>query len=960
MSEPEVPLEPNQPRDSRLDAFLRRATSILAEQRQWSAQTQIKLKVLAKELKLPPELFQTALEQLADPTRTATLTRYEQAFCEYLERQFGTLTDLILSRTQEKKAITYGQQKFQLTPDACERCIVRVAEKLNVSRISDGQALAYAQGEISRLVGRADLEEDQLHEQVQTLATQWAIEPQQIEKLLQNEISRRVAKKRRALIHRISIALGLVVLSIGLIVSIIVLGKTLTQESNWQVQKDETQNGEIPVTRPDLGIKPPAELMAPVWWTPNQKQLLERLQEEDFDRAVLSALTSHDSAQRAKAYPQIWQLLAARDRELVANGSEEVRWLRQPMVQESMLDWFWNEPETAAARELISALDRSSALELSDELDANAEIRTRTGLGLESLSGFLNGTDADHLLLRAFQKCVSQTLSDSIPPNMQSRIELIRSLQPSWRTTDLRRQSDATIAVFRNQWLSEATERCYFRMQSLWREKEESKSVDDGSATADEAWKKAVATAVEPLRLVTDQQTRAQLLIVFWSAVVAVDPTLSETAWPDIAESMEVVSPRDWGPLVESWSIVPTDSAWSTRLQIKWQAIAESKQRAWSDQKTLDTIWLQNSLGIEIIATEFQRRLRRELVLAEFKELESRFPANGPNQDLVAWENLSRVTSLADCLVNDSNFRMFDQVLLQSKVNSESPVAANLDPAFVPDSEFNRVWAQLPTADHVENYTQAVQTVVIWWQQNQLLSIPQARRLVDHLKTVTKPEQQTSWLIAFQKLNGTQGQRSNSANNESLDNRLSWTALGQLANQPSVAIALADCLESDANDFQTGLSWLSATGSVASSDLPGVEPMLNSLESKSAVLWLRRIAFHRLQQHENSGGNVLSKYLGNRYEIAFRSERARSGNRLTFSGQSALGNPSSMEKLTRILLVHDVWAAKLAVELLDDGNAWLKEYRAQVDQQISMEKKLWVAEWLALKLLQQSIEQETP
>ncbi|MBL8890233.1 MAG: hypothetical protein JNL67_09650 [Planctomycetaceae bacterium] len=955
MSDQDTPLEPNQPRDSRLDAFLRRAASVLAEHRQWSAQTQIKLKILAKELKLPPELYQTALEQLADPNRLTTLTRYEQAFCEYLERQFGTLPDMILSRTQEKKAITYGQQKFQLTPDACERCVERVAEKLNVARISDGQALAYVQSEISRWVGRKELAEDQLREQVQTLASQWAIELPQVEKLLQTEFLRRSAKKRRALIHRISIGVGLFILSIGLVVTIIVLGKTLTQESSWRSQNEQKQQNNLAVTRPNSQIDPPVELMAPAWWTPNQKQMLERLQEEAVEREILIALTSADSSQRSKAYPKIWQWFVTRDRQLIARGADQVRWLRQPMVQESMLDWYWNEPEPRAARELISELDRLSSLSLRIESTEANQTLAKTDLGLEALSDFLNATDADHLLLRAFQKCVAQTSADSLVPNMQSRIDLIRTLRPMWRATELNRQSDVTLAAYRDQWLTEAAERCYIRMQPLWHSREESRTMEPGHDNRDKAWRKAVADAVEPLRLASDPQIRAHLLIVFWSAIVGIDPTLSDTAWPEVTASMELVSSSEWGPLVESWSTVPEDSAWSTRLQLQWQAIAESKQRAWLGRRSMDAIWLQNALGIEVITTQFQRDQRREIILSEIKELESRLTMSDTSQDLTDWEKLSWVTSLATCLLNDSSLQTFDTVLLQSQFNSAGTSGVNSEAVFVLNSDFDKVWEQLQNNGQVDSYTLAVQEVAQWWQENRLLSIPQSQRLVNYLKNVIKPEQQMSWLIAFQKHRDVQGPSSHLANGDS--DPMRTTALQQLANQPSVALALADLLETDPSDFEAGLGWLYDQEIVAPAASLAEEPPARDRELKSLITEFRKNALKRLQQQDISARDSKSNYLVRRFELAFRSERTGSENLPQVNELFGSGNRNGLDTLTKILLVHDVWATRMAEELLDDANVWIADYRAQIDQQVLAENKLWVAEWLVLKLLQRRIEQ---
>ena len=52
--------------DSRLREFLRRAAPILAAERGWNERSQLKIKALAEDLKLPEKLYQIGIVRLRD------------------------------------------------------------------------------------------------------------------------------------------------------------------------------------------------------------------------------------------------------------------------------------------------------------------------------------------------------------------------------------------------------------------------------------------------------------------------------------------------------------------------------------------------------------------------------------------------------------------------------------------------------------------------------------------------------------------------------------------------------------------------------------------------------------------------------------------------------------------------------------------------------------------------------
>ncbi|MDP1560814.1 MAG: hypothetical protein Q8M16_05410 [Pirellulaceae bacterium] len=959
MSDNDSSSEPNsQPRDSRLETFLRRAAGILTEQRQWSAQTQIKLKMLAKELKLPPELFQTALEQLADEGRSTPLTRYEQAFCEYLERQLETLPGEILSRTQERKALAYGQQKFQLTPDACDRCIVRVAEKLHIARISDVQALAYAQGEVSRLVGKSEPSSTQLMEQVQQLALHWGIDPLQAERLLQTELGRRSAKRRRATIYRFLTVVGVVVLSLVLIVCILVLGKILTHAPTATVESDPTRPGDDSVTNGGIGTLSASSLAVPAWWTDRQQALLARLIQARANPDLLAALTSENSQRRGTAYQMLWKQLAEWDRDLLLQAPGQPRWLRQSTVQDALLDWFWSEPDTSAAQVWLAGLDQLRKGDPSDFWIDRNPVGSRQTAMVEAMGDFLTTTAADHLLLRVYQRCLSESAANPAQTNLQARLDSVVRTNPAWQLHFSREQGESIIGSSRQRWMAEATERLYYRVQAQWSLGAEIAPTADASIPAVDAWPKAVATVSESLRLIADEPTRGRLLIMFWSAVAGFDPTLAEASWSEVAAAMEIVSQQDWSPLVESWSATSPESAWSARLLPKWQAIAQANQTTLSGHRNQDAILLQNALPSEPVPTGFQKQMRRELMLSLIKALPVERPTTNTLEALSAWENLNRSVTLAYCLTTESDFRVFDRIVLKT-TRFADPQPTNQKQFFVPVDEFDEAWKQLTTARNLDDYQQAVQNVAMWWQQDRLLSIPQGQILTSYLLKMTKPEEQTSWLLVFRTQDRVPGQGRNEANNAAIERRLNATPFLRLVSQPSIAMVLADHYATNWKTARTDFLWLIESRTGAGVETSLIDSHVAGDDGERLIRWLRQQAVRRLMQHEILDRSTTRRIVAHRYQAIFQTERSRRNNRpREIATASRASSHDAIDPMLGILLAHDQWSESLATAILPDPGPWLDEYRRQVDQQALPEQAFWVAEQRVLQLLQQHLASE--
>ena len=127
------PSEENPGRDSRLENFLRKAAPILAAERGLNERSRVKLRSLSEEMKMPDELFDSAIKELKKKIKTVQpLTRQEQGFVKFLKHQFGEMKRQILSIRMESKAVKIGETKFQISEKRSRELVREVADDHNI------------------------------------------------------------------------------------------------------------------------------------------------------------------------------------------------------------------------------------------------------------------------------------------------------------------------------------------------------------------------------------------------------------------------------------------------------------------------------------------------------------------------------------------------------------------------------------------------------------------------------------------------------------------------------------------------------------------------------------------------------------------------------------------------------------------------------------------------------------
>ena len=90
--------------DARLESFLQKAAPIIAAERGINAKSRVMLEALARDSKLPDELFDQAIHMLQGaPPVARTKSRWYEAYCKYLAKKFKDVPRGILTRSISRR-----------------------------------------------------------------------------------------------------------------------------------------------------------------------------------------------------------------------------------------------------------------------------------------------------------------------------------------------------------------------------------------------------------------------------------------------------------------------------------------------------------------------------------------------------------------------------------------------------------------------------------------------------------------------------------------------------------------------------------------------------------------------------------------------------------------------------------------------------------------------------------------
>ena len=325
---------PSPNRDSRLEAFLRQASAIIAAEKGLNNAAKAKLDELAMRLHLPDELFETGLQQLQDSNSPiGELTSYEQGFIDFLIKEFGRMPKgTVLSISIEEKAIAHAKEKFEIPAHRAEKLIGYQTAESGFGRLSRSDAKDFGRQSILDHVGEKVSLDKRTEARVFRIGRRWGCPQEEVEQLLNERFAenRRIAKVEQQ---------RPVMLGIATVVCVSLIGVA----SWWLVSNREMIFGK-PVV-----IKDPVPIVKVVEETVEPATEMESLFAEFGESLKSENVTTRGDA--------------------IAKVTNRVLNSRQDMSRQfrAIAAWYFDEKDPAVASRVVQAIDKA----LSDEPKSN-------------------------------------------------------------------------------------------------------------------------------------------------------------------------------------------------------------------------------------------------------------------------------------------------------------------------------------------------------------------------------------------------------------------------------------------------------------------------------------------------------------------------------------------------------------------------------------------------------------
>lgn len=342
-------------RDSRKESFFREARAIMLSQRQWTDETRLKLRLLAERLKLPPDVYEAALDELSSSEASGTKSRWEEAFIVYLEKQFDKYPGDILTLKAERRAIEYGQRRFQLPVDVCDRLIDHVAERMDIVRISETESIRHAKSEVIRLASGKYEGDDELLEQVVAAVADWGVDEERARQLLAMQLSANRRRRRRRWLQVVVGRSLLAMLGLATIVATLYLGRMI---SRWELQPEATAPPVVD-SRPQPRDRDPRLL--PDWWTAAVIRFVDGAPEDLVPSDWRQQVASPSSRYRLAAYQQLLDAVWRLETQGTTPTVEPRIGLSNSGFQSFVIDVFQGEPATENVTGLLEQLNQLRA-----------------------------------------------------------------------------------------------------------------------------------------------------------------------------------------------------------------------------------------------------------------------------------------------------------------------------------------------------------------------------------------------------------------------------------------------------------------------------------------------------------------------------------------------------------------------------------------------------------------------
>ena len=283
--------------ERRLKVFLRDAEAIIAAERGLNSASRTKLESLAKYQQLPDFLWSQALKQLQDPASfESNLSRYEQAFANFLDAEFKKLRGGVLSIRAEQKAFELAMTKYQIPVSRAEQIIGARAKLAAIARIAHSDATDYAERFVREQINQQLVLDDSLRDSIQERGEKLGLTTDQIDTLilrLLNENRQRKSQSRRRFVVQSSV------------IGLLLLGGVVVYSWGW-FRQVETPRRQPAMLEPKLPTAIESPTAAAKWRSAETIGLIEQVERELQPPHKLKFRLLDESARvRAEGYREL-------------------------------------------------------------------------------------------------------------------------------------------------------------------------------------------------------------------------------------------------------------------------------------------------------------------------------------------------------------------------------------------------------------------------------------------------------------------------------------------------------------------------------------------------------------------------------------------------------------------------------------------------------------------------------
>jgi len=378
--------------------FLQRAGPILAVERGINARSRMKMEIIARELNLPADEFEAAVQSLQRGTADTEEPNAAQvqAFQMVVSKQLENVPGGVLTAAHEEKAIKYAVEHYGIGTEQAVRALKAAVAEKGVQRVSLAEAERYMGDMIAKKLDGSSYIDRPGTELLRNAGKNWGLSGEQVDDLIRQYTE---ANHKGQLAKRKFATIG-IVLGGGLVVLLIAGIAFMTMLPDANDPDDPPADGANPIVGEVKPVTPPN------WW--DTEVSLAHAQtahvESDF-KPLTAAMSATDNGKRGAAYNDFIQWGMPQ----LARSGFSVDRFREIIAGSYALD-----PSDEAAGQLRTSL-LNTMLPAGDGLPENGAVYNASFWSLDTALGTLQRAGLSEERSLALTAAIAERLNETAP-----------------------------------------------------------------------------------------------------------------------------------------------------------------------------------------------------------------------------------------------------------------------------------------------------------------------------------------------------------------------------------------------------------------------------------------------------------------------------------------------------------------------------------------------------------------